>query len=162
MRGIKVLPALGEKNLAKNLVEKDKKSSVEPCQVGEREESLKKFWKSVLNESNTVFKKKKNLIHDVRLIQKQVRSIEPGRGSLKFLNAILIDRKTDSIDWNCKKMNFWKSTEFEATSPQSIEELKKNAWVWDEMIFTNPRFETQFSQNLDFKQSFFFFFQATN
>ena len=42
MRGIKVLPALGEKNLAKNLVENDKKSSVEPCQVEEREESLKK------------------------------------------------------------------------------------------------------------------------
>ena len=42
----------------KNLVENDKKSSVEPCQVEEREESLKKFWKSVLNESNTVFKKK--------------------------------------------------------------------------------------------------------
>ena len=57
MRGIKVLPALREKNLAKNLVENDKKSSVEPCQVGEREESLKKIWKSVLNESNTVFKK---------------------------------------------------------------------------------------------------------
>ena len=43
MRGIKVLPALGEKDTAKNLVENDKKSSVEPCQVGEREESLKKF-----------------------------------------------------------------------------------------------------------------------
>ena len=46
---------------------------------------------------------KKNLIHDVRLIEKQVRSIEPGRGLLKFLNAISIDRKTDSIDRNCKK-----------------------------------------------------------
>ena len=43
MRGIKVLLALGEKDTAKNLVENDKKSSVEPCQVGEREESLKKF-----------------------------------------------------------------------------------------------------------------------
>ena len=42
-KGIKVLPALGEKNLAKNLVENDKKSSVEPCQVKEREESLKRF-----------------------------------------------------------------------------------------------------------------------
>ena len=126
----------------------------------EREESLKKFWKSVLNESNTVFKK--NMIHDVQLIEKQVRPIELGRDSLKFLNAISIDRKTDSINRNCKKMNFWKSTEFEATSPQSIEEFKKNAWVWDEMIFTNPRFETQFSQNLDFKQSFFFFKQQIN
>ena len=49
---------------------------------------------------------KKNFIHDVRLIEKQVRLIEPDRGSQKFLNAILIDRKTDSIDRNCKKMNF--------------------------------------------------------
>ena len=36
---------MGEKNLAKNLVENDKKSSVESCQVGEREESLKIFEK---------------------------------------------------------------------------------------------------------------------
>ena len=47
---------MGEKNLAKNLVENDKKSSMEPCEVGERERG--KFEK-VLNESNTVFKKKK-------------------------------------------------------------------------------------------------------
>ena len=107
----------------KNLVENDKKSSVEPCQVGKREESLKKCFEWV----KTLFKK--NLIHDVQLIEKQVRSIEPGRGSLKFLNAISIDRKTDSIDRNCKKMNFWKSTKFEATSPQSIEELKKKKCV---------------------------------
>ena len=44
-RDIKVLPALWDKNLAKNLVENDKKSSMEPCQVGEREKSLKKFLK---------------------------------------------------------------------------------------------------------------------
>ena len=45
----------------------------------------------------------KNLIHDVRLIEKQVRSIEPGRGSLKFLNKISIDRKLDWINRNSKK-----------------------------------------------------------
>ena len=39
-KGIKVLPALGEKNLAKNLVENDKKSSMQPCQVGERERKV--------------------------------------------------------------------------------------------------------------------------
>ena len=38
--GIKVLPTLGEENLAKNLEENEKKISVEPCLVGERE---KKF-----------------------------------------------------------------------------------------------------------------------
>ena len=41
-KGIRVLPALGEKNLAKSLAENDKKSLVEPSQVREREESLKK------------------------------------------------------------------------------------------------------------------------
>ena len=34
----------------------------------------------------------KNLKHDVRLIEKQVRSIEPGKGSLNFLNKISIDQ----------------------------------------------------------------------
>jgi len=48
MRGKKVLLALWEKNLAKirsRTTENNKKSSVEPCQVGEREKSLKKFLK---------------------------------------------------------------------------------------------------------------------
>ena len=40
----------------KNLVENDKKSSVEPCQVGEREESLKKCFEWV---KHCVKKKKK-------------------------------------------------------------------------------------------------------
>ena len=40
-KGKRDLPALGDKNLAKILEEDDKKSLVEPSQVGEREESLK-------------------------------------------------------------------------------------------------------------------------
>ena len=40
MRGKMVLPALREKKPCKNLVENEKKSSMEPCQVGEREERL--------------------------------------------------------------------------------------------------------------------------
>ena len=48
----------------------------------------------------------KNLKHDVRLIEKQVRSIEPGRGSLNFLNKILIDRKFDWINRNSGKTAF--------------------------------------------------------
>ena len=82
----------------KNLVENDKKSSLEHCQVGEREESLKKFSKGVLNQSKYCLKK--NLIHDIRLIKKQVRLIEPGKGSLKFLKRISIDRKSDWINRN--------------------------------------------------------------
>ena len=36
-------PAQGVRNLARNLEENDKKISVEPCQVGEREKGLKSF-----------------------------------------------------------------------------------------------------------------------
>ena len=50
----------------------------------------------------------KNLIHNIRLIEKQFRSIETDRDSLKFLIAISIDQKTDSIDRNCKKNEFLK------------------------------------------------------
>ena len=88
----------------KNLVENNKKSSVEPCQVRERgkfEKVLKKWFESV----KTLFKKK-NLIHDVRLIKKQVQSIEPGRGSLNFLKRISIDRKSDWINQNSGKTAF--------------------------------------------------------
>ena len=42
--------ALGEENLAKNLVENDKKFMVELVQVGEREKSLKNFEKGELNK----------------------------------------------------------------------------------------------------------------
>ena len=48
----------------------------------------------------------KNLIHDVRLIEKQVRSIEPDRGSLKFLKRISIDRKTEWINRKSGKTSF--------------------------------------------------------
>ena len=137
MRGIKVLPALGEKNLAKIWL----KTTKNPQWSLAKSERERKVWKSVLNESNIVFKK--NLIHDLRLIEKQVRSIEPSRGSLKFLNAISIDWKIDSIDRNCKKMNFGKSIEFEATSPQSIEEIKKKKMHEYEMKW--------FSQTQDLK-----------
>ena len=37
----------------------------------------------------------KNFIHDARLIEKQVQSIEPDRGSLNFFKRISIDRKSE-------------------------------------------------------------------
>ena len=49
------IPAYGEKNLAKIQEENDKKFVVEPCRVGEREESLKTFKKNVLNKSRFDF-----------------------------------------------------------------------------------------------------------
>ena len=54
----------------------------------ERKKVLKSFEK-MFEQVKTKFLK--NLIHDVRLIEKQVRSIEPGKGSLKILKKILID-----------------------------------------------------------------------
>ena len=63
--------------------------------------------KKCLNQSKTLFLK--TLKHDVRLIEKQVRSIEPGRGSLNFLNRISIDRKSDWINQNFGKTAFQKN-----------------------------------------------------
>ena len=58
----------------------------------EREKVLKSFEK-MFEQVKTKFLK--NLIHDVRLIEKQVRSIESGRGLLKFFKRIWIDRKSN-------------------------------------------------------------------
>ena len=60
------IPAYGEKNLARNQEENDKKFAVEPCRVGERERerSLKTFEKSELNKSRFDFKKNLFTIFD--------------------------------------------------------------------------------------------------
>ena len=76
-----VLPALREENLAKIEEENDQKILVLPCQVGERRKVEKLFDKDVLNSQRIVLK---NLKYHVRLIEKQVRSIELGRGSQNF------------------------------------------------------------------------------
>ena len=77
---------------------------MQPCQVGEREKKLKNFLKRMFETVKELFLK--NLKHDVRLIEKQVRSIEPGRGSLNFLNKISIERKSDWINRNSGKITF--------------------------------------------------------
>ena len=76
-----VLPALREENLAKIEEENDKKCEELPCQVGERRKVEKLLKKMFLKQSKNCFK---NLKYDLRLIENQVRSIEPGRGSHKF------------------------------------------------------------------------------
>ena len=68
-----VLPALREKNLAKIEIENDKKNFVLPCQVGEREKSLKKAFEKVFESVKELFLK--NLKHDLRLIEKQVQRL---------------------------------------------------------------------------------------
>ena len=77
-----VLSALREENLAKILEENDKKFEVQPCQVGERGKVEKPFWKRWFETVKELFLK--NLKYDVQLIEKQVRSIEPHRGSHNF------------------------------------------------------------------------------
>ena len=57
------IPAQGERNLAKRLAENDK-ISVEPNQVGEREESLKSFQRVPLKKSNLTFKKTRFMSFD--------------------------------------------------------------------------------------------------
>ena len=76
-----VLPALREENLAKIEEENDKNLY---CSLAksEREEKFKNFLKKmILNNQRTVLK---NLKYDLRLIENQVRSIKPSRGSHKF------------------------------------------------------------------------------
>ena len=53
MEGYKGLTGLVGEKPCKNSVENDKESSVQPCQVEEREKSLKKY----LNQSKYFFKK---------------------------------------------------------------------------------------------------------
>ena len=87
-----------------NLSEKRQKifSGALPSQ--REREKFEKGFEKVFESVKTLFLK--NWIHDVRLIEKQVRSIEPGRGSLNFLNRISIDRKSDWINRNSGKTAF--------------------------------------------------------
>ena len=78
-----VLPVLREENLAKIEEENDKKFE---CNLAkserEREKKLKNFLKRMFETVKELFLK--NLKYDVWLIEKQVQSIEPGRGSHNF------------------------------------------------------------------------------
>ena len=75
------IPALGEENLAKNLVENEKKNDDLACpswREREREKSLKTFEKSELNKSRYDFK--------------------------KTYSRFLIDQKSVSIDRNKQRL----------------------------------------------------------
>ena len=99
-----VLPALREKTLQK-LRKKTTKNFECSLAKSERErEKVEKLLKKMFDIVKELFLK--NLKHNVRLIEKQVRSIEPSRGLLKFLNKISIDRKLDWINRNSGKNNF--------------------------------------------------------
>ena len=69
-------------------------------------EKFEKVFEKVFESVKELFLK--NLKHDVQLIEKQVRSIEPGKDSLNFLNKISIDRKSDWINRNSEKKQLFR------------------------------------------------------
>ena len=104
------IPAYGEKNLARNLEENDKKFAVEPCRVREKEESLKNFWKRCFE------------IVKIWLLKK---------AHLRFS----IDRKSVSIDWNKQKFikNFkrifdWSKNRLDQSKIWKTRILEKTTW----------------------------------
>ena len=97
------IPAWREENLAKHLVENDKKLRIVLVRIGERKRSLKKFWKSDLNKSNLTLKK----TYPRFSIDRESVSLNQNRQKLtKILNVISIDRKIDWINWNFGKTKF--------------------------------------------------------
>ena len=72
-----------EKNLAKIEEENDKKFECSLAKSEREREKVEKLLKKMFDIVKELFLK--NLKHNVRLIEKQVRSIEPGRGSQNFL-----------------------------------------------------------------------------
>ena len=105
-KGKKVLPVFGERNLAKRMIKNDKNLRWSQVRIGEREKSFENFEKVILKKSRSIFFK--NLIHDIRLIGKQFRSIEIDKGSPKILKEISIDRKIDWINQKSEKTSFQK------------------------------------------------------
>ena len=76
-----VLPALREENLAKIEEENDKNLYCNLAKSEREEKFEKNFWKRFETVKESFLKKLK---HDVRLIEKQVRSIKLGKGSQNF------------------------------------------------------------------------------
>ena len=64
------------------------------------------------------------MIHDIRLIEKQFRSIEKDKGSPKFFKKISIDQKTVWINRKSGKTFFRKNNLIFENTPQSIEYKK--------------------------------------
>ena len=73
---------------------------MEPSLNRREREKLRKL----LKKSRSVFKK--NLFQNIRLIEKQFRSIEPDRGSPKILKDISIYRKIVWINRKSRKTYF--------------------------------------------------------
>ena len=93
-----------EKNLAKIRLKTTKNLLCSLAKSEREREKFEKGFEKVFESVKALFLK--NLKHDVRLIEKQVRSIEPDKGSLNFLNKISIDQKSDWINRNSEKIAF--------------------------------------------------------
>ena len=110
-KGIKVLLALGEGNLAKKKGRKRQKFVSEPWPSRMEREKAKNFLKKCLSDLKLNFFK--NIPYDFRLIEKQFRMIKTHRGSQKFLKTISIDWKTYSINRNRQRLTkFWEKHSF--------------------------------------------------
>ena len=118
-KGIKVLLALGEKNLAKRMEENDKKIWLKPWPSRIQRESFENFLKSKFEHVKIRFEKlfiRFSIDWKLGSIDRKCfnwtsitrASIEMDRGWPKFLIAISIDRKTGSIDRNSGKNKFLK------------------------------------------------------
>ena len=143
-KGIRDIPAWGERDFAKRTEENDKILKSLACLVGERKMSWKNL-KSSFEKSDFLLLKKQ--IHDVRSIENYIRSIESDRRFSTFWGTFSIDRKTHSIDRNGQKyIEFWEKHSFENLQTQFLKQLLKafeqwtqNAWVWDGMHFQKPK-----------------------
>ena len=120
-----------EKNLAKIWLKNDKKSLVEPCQVGEKERG--KFEKVFWISQNTVLK-----TLDSRC------SIDRKTSSINRTRQRLTEFFKKDFDWSkirLDQLKFWKNsfleklTWFLKTYFKALNIRNKNAWVWDEMLF---------------------------
>ena len=122
-KGIKVLPALGEKNLAKRMEENDKKNLLEPWpHRKERKKSWKTFekvslntWKSVfIKILYTIFDRSKNKFDRSKMLQLIHHQLSTDRNRQRLTN--IFNRNFDrSKFW--KKQFFWKTKQNNAETP---------------------------------------------
>ena len=108
-KGIKVLPALGEKNLAKRMEENNKKMDWSLDRVVWKEKKLKTFEKVSLNTWRTVFKK-----FSTRF------SIDRNKQRLTNIFNCNFDQSKNNFD----RLKFWKNQFFEKQS-KIIQKLLK-------------------------------------
>ena len=93
-KGKRVLPVFGERNLEKRMIKNDKNLRWSQVQIEERERERERenFWKS-----HDPFLK--NLIHDIRLIEKQFGSIENLEKHIFRKNNLIFENTPQSIEY---------------------------------------------------------------